>query len=138
MPGPNFNFAPYLGTLTLSPYGPGPAIAGALLGYTGIFSPGLALNAASIPLWHRVRKNKVINDVLPGMNAAAVGLVFSAAYLLWQKGIVRGEVTDPLGSVPFYACVAGCSYVLVNSAVQTPIVMVLGALAGLVGWGVGV
>ncbi|KAJ3244947.1 hypothetical protein HK104_007998, partial [Borealophlyctis nickersoniae] len=53
MPGPNFNFAAYCGALALSPYGAGPAIAGALLGYVGIFSPGLALNAAALPLWQR-------------------------------------------------------------------------------------
>ncbi|KAJ3040034.1 hypothetical protein HDV00_011483 [Rhizophlyctis rosea] len=138
MPGPNFNFAAYCGCLALSPWGPGAAIGGALLGYVGIFTPGLALNAASIPLWQRVRKNKIINDVLPGMNAAAVGLVYAAAYLLWEKGIVRGDLVEPLGSIPYYAVVAGCAFVLVNAGVQTPIVMILGALAGLVGLGLNV
>ncbi|KAJ3045630.1 hypothetical protein HK097_001141 [Rhizophlyctis rosea] len=135
MPGPNFNFAPYLGCLALSPFGPGPAIGGALLGYIAIFLPGLALNAASMPLWQKVRKNKVIGDVLPGMNAAAVGLVFSAGYLLWQKGVLRDGGVRALGDFPFYAVVAGIAYVLVDGGVKTPYVMVGGVVAGLLGWG---
>ncbi|TPX65327.1 hypothetical protein SpCBS45565_g05245 [Spizellomyces sp. 'palustris'] len=138
LPGPNFNFAAYCGALALAPYGAPAAIGGALLGYIGIFTPGLALNAAAMPLWARVRKSKVLVHVLPGMNAAAVGLVYAAAYLLWQKGVVRGDVVRPLGDFPFYAVVAGVAYVLVDAGTRTVIVMILGCLAGLLSWGLGI
>lgn len=143
MPGPNFNFAAYCGAVALSTYkgyfNVGYGILGALLGYIGIFFPGLALNAASLPLWTKIRSSKVIQRCLPGMNAAAVGLVFSAAYLLWTRGIVRGGgVVETVGTYPWYAVVTGVAFVLVNVKVRSWVVMILGLLAGLVGWGVGV
>ncbi|KAJ3084116.1 hypothetical protein HK102_000758 [Quaeritorhiza haematococci] len=138
MPGPNFNFASYCGALVLAPYGPAASIGGALLGYTGIFFPGLALNAAVVPLWSYIRKSKRLLAVLPGINAAAVGLVFSAAFAVWEKGIVRGDVVRPLGDFPFYAVVAGVAFVLVDWGVRTPVAMLFGAVMGVIGWGVGV
>ncbi|KAG8732670.1 hypothetical protein FRC11_011654 [Ceratobasidium sp. 423] len=49
-PGPNFNFAVYLGALTLRPTNI-PTIVGALLGFLGIFSPGLTLVMGFQALW---------------------------------------------------------------------------------------
>ncbi|KAJ3188665.1 hypothetical protein HDU85_004379 [Gaertneriomyces sp. JEL0708] len=138
MPGPNFNFAAYCGAIALSPWGAGAGIGGALLGYAGIFTPGLALNAASLPLWQRIRSNTIIQRALPGINAAAVGLVFAAAFLLFQRAIVRQGAAESLSNYPYYAVVAGCSYVLVNARMRPWVVMILGALAGLVGWGLDV
>ncbi|KAI9102711.1 chromate ion transporter [Phlyctochytrium arcticum] len=135
MPGPNFNFAAYCGAIALSINGPAASVGGALLGYLALFSPGLALNAAAIPLWHRIRHNRWLLQCLPGINAAAIGLVFSASYLLWQKGIIRGDSMIPIGDSAYHAVIAGCSFVLVNAGMRTPLVMFLGILAGLVGWG---
>ncbi|TPX61489.1 hypothetical protein PhCBS80983_g01092 [Powellomyces hirtus] len=138
MPGPNFNFAAYCGALALAPWGSAASIGGALLGYAGIFTPGLAINAASLPLWQKIRTNTTIQRALPGMNAAAVGLVFAAAFLLFRRAIVRGNSAESLSEYPYYAVVAACSYVLVNARMRPWIVMILGALAGLVGWGLDV
>ncbi|KAL7754020.1 hypothetical protein RI367_000953 [Sorochytrium milnesiophthora] len=134
MPGPNFNMAAYFGALALGSWGPWATIGGALLGYAGIFTPGLALNAAALPLWQMVRTNKVVVRALPGINAAAVGLVYAAAYLLWQRGLSNGNGVEPVGTLPYYAAVAGCAFVLVNAGVRPPFVMLLGAVAGVVGW----
>ncbi|KAG5460337.1 MAG: hypothetical protein BJ554DRAFT_7626, partial [Olpidium bornovanus] len=110
---------------------------GAVLGYIAIFAPGLAINAAAIPVWQRVRSSKLLQRVLPGMNAAAVGLVFAAAYLLFQKSVATAQRTGAgaaaasLGSRPLYAVIAAGSYILVDNGVRSPYAMLLGAVSGL-------
>lgn len=102
-PGPNFNFAVFLGALAIqssptsstsppeatSDTGTGggyPGIFGAFLSWIGIFLPGLALAIAIQSFWRVLRRQKFIIDFLRGVNAAAVGLVFTAVYRLWEIG----------------------------------------------------
>ncbi|KIO16144.1 hypothetical protein M407DRAFT_86350, partial [Tulasnella calospora MUT 4182] len=53
-PGPNFNFAVYLAALTAKGAGI-PSIVGAILGWVGIFLPGLALATAATSLFPLIR-----------------------------------------------------------------------------------
>jgi chromate transport protein ChrA len=78
-PGPNFNFAAYLGVLAL-PFNP---VLGAFLGWLGIFSPGILLKLSLLPLYNTWRKNQVAKSVLRGLNAAATGLVYTAVWQLF-------------------------------------------------------
>ncbi|GEM12867.1 chromate transmembrane transporter [Rhodotorula toruloides] len=75
-PGPNFNFAVYL-------------VLGAFLGWVGIFSPGVILKLALLPLYHTWRKHAVAISVLRGLNAAAVGLVYTAVWQLFLGASVK-------------------------------------------------
>lgn len=94
-PGPNFNFAVYLGALALQngrSGGTGAAsITGALLGFLGIFVPGLTLALAVQSFWRVLRRRKWVADLLRGINATAVGLVFTAVYRLWEIGYLTKE-----------------------------------------------
>lgn len=54
-PGPNFNFAVYLGVLAV----PSNPILGALLGFLGIFSPGIVLKLALLPLYRSWRSHSL-------------------------------------------------------------------------------
>jgi len=54
-PGPNFNFAVYLGTLAV----PTSPVLGAFLGFIGIFSPGIVLKLALLPLYRTWRTHEV-------------------------------------------------------------------------------
>ncbi|KAF8063342.1 chromate transporter-domain-containing protein [Lyophyllum atratum] len=77
MPGPNFNFAVYLGALAVlgpSNGGAAPTFLGALLAFLGIFTPGLWLSLGFQSLWRVLRKRRAVLSVLRGVNAAAVGL----------------------------------------------------------------
>ncbi|KXS17275.1 hypothetical protein M427DRAFT_68665 [Gonapodya prolifera JEL478] len=96
-PGPNFNFSVYLGALALRTT-PGSLLAGAFLGNVGIFAPGLLLIAGFLPFWRRARTHPLARTLLEGVNAAAVGLVFAAAYGLWEKAIVP-VVRDTDGTI---------------------------------------
>lgn len=78
-PGPNFNFATYLGVLSL----PNNPALGALLGWLGIFSPGILLKLSLLPLYNTWRKNQIAKSVLRGLNAAAAGLVYTAVWQLF-------------------------------------------------------
>lgn len=85
-PGPNFNFAAYLGVLAIPNH---PAL-GAFLGWLGIFSPGLILKLSLLPIYNSWRKHEVAKSVLRGLNASATGLVFTA---VWQ--LFLGKLPPP-------------------------------------------
>ncbi|KAK3669162.1 hypothetical protein LTR78_010961 [Recurvomyces mirabilis] len=80
-PGPNFNFAVFLGALALQK-SRFPTVFGAFLGGLGIFLPGITLAVAVQSFWGVLRKRKWVVDFLRGVNATAVGLVFTAVYRL--------------------------------------------------------
>ena len=112
-PGPNFNFAVYLGTLAVFGMSTN-AAAGAVIGYVAIFMPGLALHTATMSGWSVLRKFRVASSAIRGINAAAVGLVYTAIYRLWQieylgAGFQNGS---PLGGDPWWVVVVASSFVL--------------------------
>ncbi|KAL6410037.1 hypothetical protein AUP68_06446 [Ilyonectria robusta] len=76
-PGPNFNFAVYLGSLTAINGGYNSA-AGAVLGFLGIFVPGLMTVHGTMGVWNAVRGWRWVKSALRGVNAAAVGLIYTA------------------------------------------------------------
>ncbi|KAJ3018072.1 hypothetical protein HKX48_003182 [Thoreauomyces humboldtii] len=129
LPGPNFNFAAYCGAISLRSRGVGPAALGAFLAWTGIFLPGLLIKTAVLPLWRRSRGFPTVQTMFRGVNAAAVGLVFTATYLLWQKVIQVSDGgvigTRPLGDVPLYVAVMAVTFLAVGFLkVPAPLVIV--------------
>ncbi|KAK1757350.1 chromate transporter-domain-containing protein [Echria macrotheca] len=137
-PGPNFNFAVYLGALTATGAGQSPA-AGALLGYLGIFLPGLMTVHGTMGIWTAIRSWRWVRSALRGVNAAAVGLIYTAVYRLWQIGwIDEGfERGTSLADDPWWVVVTATSYVGgCWFGVSPPVACVLGAVLGLVRYGV--
>ncbi|GLB42917.1 putative chromate transporter [Lyophyllum shimeji] len=143
MPGPNFNFAVYLGALVLA--GPAaasisqvPTFVGALLAFLGIFAPGLWLSVAFQSIWRRVRTRREVVSVLRGVNALAVGLVFTAVYRLWEIGYLTpaGAQGTSLGREPWWLVVAASTFTAVEwFAVPPPVAILSGGVAGLAWWG---
>jgi chromate transporter len=77
VPGPLFTFAAYLGTVVgTPPHG----VAGAALGLTGIFLPGLLILVGTLPFWEAVRTRADAQAAMRGINAAVVGLLGAALY----------------------------------------------------------
>jgi chromate transport protein ChrA len=137
-PGPNFNFAVFLGALALrtTSY---PTIFGAFLGGLGIFFPGIALAIAIQSFWRVLRKQKYVIDFLRGVNASAVGLVFTAVYRLWEIGYLSPGERDgqSLAKEPWWVVVAAITYA--ESAwfkVPPAAAILLGAVLGLCWYGV--
>jgi chromate transporter len=83
MPGPLFNFAAFLGAVVAS-------VPGGILGFLGLFGPGIMLIYAFMPFWETARQYKWVRCGLVGMNAASIGLVFAACVTLFIKFCVNG------------------------------------------------
>ncbi|EKG17479.1 Chromate transporter [Macrophomina phaseolina MS6] len=136
-PGPNFNFAVYLGALALQ-RSQFPTVLGALLGFLGIFFPGITLAVAVQSFWRVLRTKKWVVDLLRGVNAAAVGLVFTAVYRLWEIGYLTSKVSQgqSLALEPWWVVVAAVTYA--ESAwfnVPPALAIVIGAVLGLCWYG---
>lgn len=71
LPGPLFNFAAFLGYITAGGWG-------AMLAVVAIFLPGSLLALGALPFWSRLRGHSSVRRVLPGVNAAVVGVLFAA------------------------------------------------------------
>ncbi|KAE8441025.1 hypothetical protein EG329_006089 [Mollisiaceae sp. DMI_Dod_QoI] len=137
-PRPNFNFAVFLGGLT-AVYGGYNAAAGAILVYIGIFLPRIVTVHGTMGVWSATRGNRWVTSALRGINAAAVGLIYTAVYRPWQIGHVDEgfEAGKSLGDDPWWVVVAVTSYVGgMWFKVSAPVAIVLGAAMGLIRYGV--
>ena len=88
VPGPMFSLGGYLGAI-MSPVSEQFAIA--LFGILGIIAlnlPGLAIVLGLLPNWESFRRNKNIRNILSGINAGVVGLLFSTFILTINSGIL--------------------------------------------------
>lgn len=89
IPGPLFTLAAYLGVVMQ--HGPN-GIAGGLLCLAAIFAPSFLLVAGLLPFWDEVRRNRHMQAVLAGVNAAVVGLLQAALYdPVWTSAIHGGR-----------------------------------------------
>lgn len=137
-PGPNFNFAVYLGALTVSGTNNSPLV-GASVTFLGIFVPGLVVQSGFMGLWGSIRKNRALLSALRGVNAAAVGLVFTAVYRLWQIGYLDQNHQDgqSLGGNPWWVVVTATSFVGGTwFGLNPPSAVVLGGVMGMVWYGI--
>lgn len=137
-PGPNFNFAVYLGALAVSGSN-NPPLAGAGVAFLGIFIPGLVVQSGFMGLWGSLRKNRPLLSALRGVNAAAVGLIFTAVYRLWQIGYLdqNNQYGQPLGGSPWWVVVTATSFVGGSwFRLNPPSAVVLGGVMGMVWYGV--
>jgi chromate transport protein ChrA len=89
-PGPNFNVAVYLGALSLLRT-PHHTLLGAFMGFTGIFVPGITLAVGFQSIWGVLRTKRLVASLLKGINATAVGLVFTA---VWQIEYLTPDTND--------------------------------------------
>lgn len=142
-PGPNFNFAVYLGGLAAISGGE-PAVLGSALAYIGIFTPGLVLHTAVMGIWAPLRRksHKAVFSVLRGVNATAVGLIYTAVYRLWEAGYLdaaggSSNTGRSLGADPWWIVVTATAFIGgMYFKVPAPVAIVLGAIMGLIWYGI--
>jgi chromate transport protein ChrA len=132
-PGPNFNFAVYLGSLATAQTSL-PSFGGALIGFLGIFTPGIIIVTGVMGLWKVLRSRRWLLSLLRGVNAGAVGLVFTAVYKLWQIGFVdaNNQSGSPLGRDPWWVAITATSFV--GGAwfgLSAPLAILLGGVMGM-------
>lgn len=133
-PGPNFNFAVYLGSLAAANTTL-PTFVGALVAFVAIFSPGMIIVSGVMGFWKELRSRRWLVSLLRGVNAAAVGLVYTAVYRLWQIGLLdetRGN-GSPLGGDPWWVAITATSFVGGRwFGLSAPLAILLGGALGMV------
>jgi chromate transport protein ChrA len=135
-PGPNFNFSTFLGALTLARSS---SFLGAVLAFLGIFAPGLLFALGFQGLWQAIRRFAAVNALLRGINAVAVGLVFTAVWRLWQIGYLSpGQPNgNSLGDEPFWMVVSVAAFSASAWFKTPPVVAILsGGVLGLCWYGI--
>ena len=85
LPGPSFSFATYAGGMILKQWGSSYTLMGCILGTVAIFLPGTLIAFFIFPIWEFVKNSAFARRSLEGINAAAVGLIFSAAVILYTN-----------------------------------------------------
>ncbi|CAO3574403.1 unnamed protein product [Mortierella alpina] len=130
LPGPNFNFACFLGAVAMINANKN-GVIGAVLCFIGIFLPGLLLKNAIIPFWQFVRQHPSVKMVFRGVNACALGLVFSATWLLWVQ-------TNELGGHSgYHGVIASTAFVAAGYLdVPAPFTIILGGAMGAIEYAV--
>jgi chromate transport protein ChrA len=137
-PGPNFNFAVYLGALAVAGSAV-PNAAGAIIAFLAIFTPGLWLHTGFMDPWPTLRKVQAVRACLRGVHATAVGLVYTAVYRLFEIGYLDEDVQSggSLSRDPWWVVIVATSFVGgMYFKLSPPLAIVLGATMGLVRYGV--
>lgn len=137
-PGPNFNFAVYLGSLTAINGGYSSA-AGAILAFVGIFAPGMIMVHGTVGLWSAMRGWRWVKAALRGVNAAAVGLIYTAVYRLWQIGYIDEGYRNgtSLAVEPWWVVTTATSFFGgMWMGASPPVSIVLGGVMGMIWYGV--
>lgn len=132
-PGPNFNFAIYLGALATAGTSL-PSFCGALIAFVAIYTPGLLIVVGFTGLWRILRSRTWFLSVLRGVNASAVGLVYAAVYKLWQIGYLTAAMQQglPLGTDPWLVAITATAFVAVAwFRVNAPTAILLGGAMGM-------
>lgn len=138
LPGPNFNFAVFLGSLTAVNAGYSAAL-GAAIAWLGIFFPGLMLVHGTMGVWSALRSRRSVKAILRGVNAGAVGLIYTAVYRIWQVGYLNetAQQGGSLGGDPWWLVVAVSSFVFGRwYGLSPPITIIAGAIMGLIWYGI--
>ncbi|KAI9894970.1 MAG: hypothetical protein M1814_000191 [Vezdaea aestivalis] len=137
-PGPNFNFGVYLGALAAKDMNI-PSFAGALIGFVGMFAPGMWLAVGSMGVWGRLRDNKYLKSLLRGINAAAIGLIYTAVFRLWKVGLLNenNQRGTSLGSDPWWVAISAAAFVGGQwFRLEAPYAIMLGGVLGLLWYAV--
>ena len=107
----------------------------ALIGYVGMFSPGMVLATGLSAIWQHLRRFRAVTSILRGINAAAVGLIWTAVYRLWEVGYLTQEHSDgiSLGTKPWWVVVAALAFSSNRwFAVPPPVAIIAGGVLGVV------
>ncbi|KAL8693279.1 MAG: hypothetical protein Q9224_003785 [Gallowayella concinna] len=139
-PGPNFNFAVYLGALATKGT-PVPSFVGALIAFLAMYTPGIVIMLGFLGLWKTLQGRAWFQAILRGVNAGAVGLVFTAVYKLWEIGFVGSKGAAgggaPLGGDAWLVFITAAAFVGGKwFGVNAPVAILMGGVGGITRWAI--
>ncbi|KAK9457073.1 chromate transporter-domain-containing protein [Dipodascopsis uninucleata] len=135
-PGPNFNFAIYLGALTYHNNGSS-LILGAIVSFLGMYAPGMLIASGMFTFWHKLRKIPVIVSILRGITSSATGLLWCAIYRIWESGFLSKENQSgvSLSNDPWWYVTSGTAFVMSQLySIPAPISIAIGGAMGIIRW----
>jgi len=128
IPGPRFTIATYVNGMAMQNFGYGPLgqILGCIVGTVAIFLPGTLLIFFVYPIWGQLKTYPIVRRSLDGIIAAAIGLVFAAAVLLFIPlvGKVDGDISVSM------AIILAAFLLLYFTKIPSPLLVVGAVLAG--------
>ena len=122
IPGPVFSFSAYVGSLSMSEFGIGGQVLGAVLAAIGIFLPGTFLIFFVSRFWEQLKKYRPVKASLEGINAVSSGMVIAATLLIlipMEQNVVN------------YLLVVGTFAILQFSRIPTPFIILGGLVFGI-------
>ena len=129
----------YLGSLAALSSPDLNSAVGALIGYIAIFTPGLVLHTGTMGLWKTLRGYRWVTSCLRGVNASAVGLVYTAVYRLWEIGYIDEayQSGSSLGRDPWWVVITATSFVGgMWFQLPAPAAILLGGIMGMIWFGI--
>lgn len=132
IPGPVFSIGAYMGGMALKDKYPQPTmqILGCIIGAVAIFLPSALLVLFFLPVWHNLKRYAIIFRSLEGINAAVVGIMIAATFVLMKS--ISFDIADG-SSLPFLNIfiITGTFITLTFTKLRPPFI-VLGCLV--LGW----
>ena len=123
LPGPVFSLSSFIGAISLKEFGIYAQIGGAVMAALGVFLPGTFLIFFVIRFWADLKKYRIIRASIDGISAVSSGMILAATFLLFL----------PLQHQPInYFIMPATFFILVFTKIPTPILIVIGLIAGLV------
>ena len=131
-PGPVFAFCAFAGGLAMADMGGWLGIlAGSLIGVIGIFLPGTPLIFFAYPMLQWLKQFPAVQRAMPGINAAAGGLVFTAVVIMWRA--IDLDYADPTVHDWLKLSIAAtCFAILQFTRLPAPLLVVATILAGFI------
>lgn len=128
IPGPRFTIATYVNGMAMQNAGYGSAgqLIGCIIGTVAIFLPGTLLIFFVYPIWSQLKTYPIVRRSLDGIIAAAIGLVFSAAFLLFLP------VANDLNSNIYVSItiIVATFMLLYFTKIPSPILVLIAIVAG--------
>lgn len=90
-------------------------------------------------VWRTLRGYRWFTSCLRGVNATAVGLVYTAVFRLWRMGYIDGENQQgtSLETDPWWVVITATSFVGgMWFKLQAPVAILLGGAMGMVWYGI--
>lgn len=113
--------------------------AGAFIGYIAMFGPGMVLQTGAMGPWKTFRTCDWITSCIRGVNAAAVGLIYTAVYRLWKMQSLDGTHLEEsqLGKDSWWVVVIAAAFAGgMWFKLPAPGAILMGGLMGLIWYGV--
>jgi chromate transporter len=130
MPGPVFNISVYFNGIAMKNFGyglPG-QLLGCIIGFVGIFLPGLLFVFFVHPIWGRLKRYPIMMRALDGIIAAATGFVLSALVVMIL--LLCDKSPQVFTNYTWWIVFAGSAVYLNKSRLPTPVLVILVILVG--------